>query len=568
MFAAQNQEPSILDALGSNVTDWYNAMDEGLRKSDIVPGTYEYTNHVSYGNVGAIPEGESTMLDIQLNRFCVASLDNSYISVEQTIPITPKSKNTALKDDKVVGDRVYYVGYQYAAEVFDAYDIQSNADRIQNVTHANYEWFLLRNSVQPEAKAESEHYATLEKIRRRDTKVPGTYVDLSLLDKDTEIKAKINLKVPLNSFLLFRQLRYLLSSFGTLTLTVTPSYKNLVVAPAFDPSSVDSIINMGKQTPLAAMAIVNYYKQHSRELDFGFHNLNQPFNQLLNTHTAATLADNNGNKVFKAENNVVSQEEITFVCSTQVSDKIELHTAYYMLQMDVFNSISARYQQIPLIFPIQKIESKEFATPLDTGASIDTGLTVQLRHADGMAVVFKKDLNSHSCFENPQIRYQFNIDGKTFPRQEYETVDDLRTINQTLDFLNFNNLATTSIDKDLSNSLQPYTKILPFAAGGGDPNKHTAMYTSGDRSNFLIGIPFADGSDFQGGISTNGTIQIQLKGARVNYGGNESVKYLRPEAIFTEDAILKIRTVKPPGSPQISITNASIEQVIAAAGAV
>ena len=201
-------------------------------------------------------------------------------------------------------------------------------------------------------------------------------------------------------------------------------------------------------------------------------------------------------------------------------------------------------------------------------ANIDTGLTVQLRHADGMAVVFKKDLNSHSCFENPQIRYQFNIDGKTFPRQEYETVDDLRTINQTLDFLNFNNLATTSIDKDLSNSLQPYTKILPFKAGGGDHEKAKAMYTSGDRSNFMIGIPFADGSDFQGGISTNGTIQIQLKGARVAHGGNENVEYLRPEAIFTEDAILKIRTVKPPGTPQISITNASIEQVIAAAGAV
>ena len=565
MFAAQNQEPSILDALGSNVTDWYNTIDEGLRKSDIVPGTYEYTNHVSYGNVGAIPEGESTMLDIQLNRFCVASLDNSYVTVQQTLPITPKS-TTALKDAKVVGDGVYYAGYEYSAEVFDNYDIQSNADRIQSVPHANYEWFLLRNSVQPEAKEESEHYATLAKIRRRDPRVPGVYVDLSKLDKNTEFKAKLDLKVPLNSFLLFRQLRYLLSSFGTLTLTVTPSYKNLVIAPAFDPSSVDSIINMGKQTPLAAKAIVNYYKEHSRELDFGFHNLNQPFNQLLNTHVAAKL--NSNKDAIEPENNTVSHEAITFACSTQVSDKIELHTAYYMLQMDVFNSISARYQQIPLIFPIQKIESKEFATPLDSEEHIDTGLTVQLRHADGMAVVFKKDLNSHSCFENPQIKYQFNIDGKTFPRQEYATVDDLRTINQTLDYLNFNNLATTSIDKDLSNSLQPYTKILPFAAGGGNHEKPTAMYTSGDRSNFMIGIPFADGCDFQGGISTNGTIQIQLKGTRLDYGGNESVKYLRPEAIFTEDAILKIRTVKPPGSPQISITNASIEQVIAAAGAV
>jgi hypothetical protein len=46
------------------------------------------------------------------------------------------------------------------------------------------------------------------------------------------------------------------------------------------------------------------------------------------------------------------------------------------------------------------------------------------------------------------------------------------------------------------------------------------------------------------------------------------VVYTQPVALFTEDAILKIRTVKPPGVPQISITEASIEQVIAAAGAV
>ena len=93
-------------------------------------------------------------------------------------------------------------------------------------------------------------------------------------------------------------------------------------------------------------------------------------------------------------------------------------------------------------------------------------------------------------------------------------------------------------------------------------------YHSGDRSNFMIGIPFADGCDFQGGISTNGTIQIQLKGNRVKNGQNENVEYTQPVALFTEDAILKIRTIKPPGTAQISITEASIEQVIAAAGAV
>ena len=52
------------------------------------------------------------------------------------------------------------------------------------------------------------------------------------------------------------------------------------------------------------------------------------------------------------------------------------------------------------------------------------------------------------------------------------------------------------------------------------------------------------------------------------FGGNENTDYGNPVAIFTEDAILKIRSMKPPGTPQISITHASIEQLLAAAGAV
>ena len=69
-------------------------------------------------------------------------------------------------------------------------------------------------------------------------------------------------------------------------------------------------------------------------------------------------------------------------------------------------------------------------------------------------------------------------------------------------------------------------------------------------------------------ISTSCTVQIQLTGSRLTNGGIDDVDFGNPVAIFTQDAILKIRSMKPPGSPQISITHASIEQVLAAAGSV
>ena len=543
MFAVQNQEPTIIDALSSNITDWYNAIDEGLRKSDIVPGTYEYTTHPSYGNVGQLQEGADTNLDLQLNRWCIASLENSFITLEQQIPITVNSSTTALKDNKL--PKIYYIGYQYAAEAIYAYDIYSNSDRIQNITHANYEWFLLRNSVQPESKAKSETYATLEKIRRRDPNVPGIYVDLSKLNKDATIVVNLKVKIPLNSFLLLRQLRYMLESFGKLTINITPSYKNLVVVPAYDPIEYNGL------TAAQKTAFDAYYKEHAHDLDFGFHNLNQPCNYIINIDATPT----------------VTHEAVTFKCIEQTTDKVEIHTAYYMLHMDIANALAARYMNVPLIFPVQKIESKDFTTNLAVGdADINTALTIQLKHADGMAVIFKRNVNSHSCFDNPQIEYQFTIDGKTYPRRPYETVDDLRNLNQTLDFLNFNNLATTSIDEDLANSLQPYYTTLNYDATGGFADEKSRIYHSADRSNFLLGIPFADGADFQGGLSTSGTIQIQLRGKRLDVAEHEDVYYGQPVALFTEDAILKIRTVKPPGTPQISITSASLDQVLAAAG--
>ena len=75
----------------------------------------------------------------------------------------------------------------------------------------------------------------------------------------------------------------------------------------------------------------------------------------------------------------------------------------------------------------------------------------------------------------------------------------------------------------------------------------------------MIGIPFCDSKDFMGGISTTGTVQIELHGTRDKIS---NIKY-KATAICFEDALLKIRAVKPDGRPQIEITNASIEQLAA-----
>ena len=71
-----------------------------------------------------------------------------------------------------------------------------------------------------------------------------------------------------------------------------------------------------------------------------------------------------------------------------------------------------------------------------------------------------------------------------------------------------------------------------------------------------------------GGISSNGqTVQIELVGDRssVNPNINNQTWTQAPEAIFLEDKILKIYSMKPAGKKQIDITSATLEQIAAGA---
>ncbi|KAI5532448.1 protein of unknown function, DUF4106 family [Trichomonas vaginalis G3] len=181
-----------------------------------------------------------------------------------------------------------------------------------------------------------------------------------------------------------------------------------------------------------------------------------------------------------------------------------------------------------------------------------------MKHADTMFVLFRRTINDYSCFYNPGIKYHINIDGKYYPREEYSTVEDMRSYNLTLDAMNFNNNFTTTINPEMQSSIMPYVKVWTHTGA------QKTQYTNGDRSNFWLGIPFADSEDFMGGISTVGTVQIQYTGDRDGPDELKAKKFTKPIALFTEDALLKIRSMKPAGAPQIGITTASIEQILAA----
>ena len=542
MFAPQNQEPDIIDAWSGTLQDWYDSIDNALTVSEIIPGNYEYSTATSYGNVGDINEGDSTFVDVFCDRFKIISLDNSYISLEQEVIIkVPSQKDLVFTE--------YYIGYKCSADIIDHYRFYSNTDKIQDVHNARYEWFMLYNSLSDEVKNGSDCFATIDKIRNHNPMVPGVYVDLSKITAEKEITVKIPLRIPVAFFLMLFNLRYYPNWAGKLSIEIFPTYQNLVVAPV-----------------VSHEAFVEHKERiETTSYDLGFRNIGEyPSNNIKKTVEKITTGDGADKKeeekvVYKA----VTQQ---FVGMIQVTKNIKIKLAQYMLRMEVFNALSLKYLNVGMLFPIHQVQIRDFTQYLpdakdsDVPVRYNTAATIGLTHCDTMFIVFRRSQHSRTCFTNPQITYRVNIGGKFYPNETYQTFDDQRHVNLLLDSLNVNNSLLTSISKDILTSAQPfYHRIVYDAEGKGTDKK---CWNGGDNSNFFIGIPFADSEDFMGGLSTTGTVQIELSGDRQVHTEAKSVKFIAPVGIYYEDVLLKIRSQKPMGRSQIEVTTASIEQIL------
>ena len=293
-------------------------------------------------------------------------------------------------------------------------------------------------------------------------------------------------------------------------------------------------------------------------------NIRNVFNNIKKTIEKVTTGEGTDKKeeekvVYKA----VTQQ---FVGMIQVTKNIKIKLAQYMLRMEVFNALSLKYLNVGMLFPIHQVQIRDFTQNLpdandsDVPVRYNTAATIGLTHCDTMFIVFRQNQNSRTCFINPQITYRVNIGGKFYPNETYKTFDDQRHVNLLLDSLNVNNSLLTSISKDILTSAQPfYHRIVYDAEGKGTDKK---CWNGGDNSNFFIGIPFADSEDFMGGLSTTGTVQIELSGDRQVHTEAKSVKFIAPVGIYYEDVLLKIRSQKPMGRSQIEVTTASIEQIL------
>jgi hypothetical protein len=264
-----------------------------------------------------------------------------------------------------------------------------------------------------------------------------------------------------------------------------------------------------------------------------------------------------------ADNEFVSLDTKAFTCTTSTTNKCHIRLAETVVRMDVYNQVLSRFINQPMLFPIQTIISKDFSgqMPNTTNSTINLTMTNALNHCNSMFIVFKKSHDDRTCFENPMINWQVNIDGKFFPREQYQTYNDHKNMNLFLDATNFNGNGLFSVPNDIYHSLQPFLTTRKYAAAGD--GTETKTFVPKDRSNFAIGIPFCEDDTFQAGIHSGGTVQVELRGSRT--GIFPTMYTTSPTGLYVEDCILKLRAVKPSGEPQIAYTHATPEQLLSTA---
>ena len=568
-FAPQNDTNDITDTLNGSLTTWYANVDSALKASECVPGYYEYNQAPSYGTQCPIHEGGSTKIDIATARFNVISLDNSYIDVEFTVPVTIPLMNDAnhlATQGGFTEKYTYYVGFKSAFDLIDSYRIYSNGDLVYTQNHANFESFLNYVSLTDSAKENSPCYATMSKIQRMKPEVPGTYITIEPSQSAaTTIDTKLKFKIPVNSFMMLQNLKWFPGFMGQLTIEIFPTFKNLIWCKVGGFTAFAGDILDGDKITGAAVDAGQAINAHPNECDFDdiyqYGHIFTQINSPCNNH--ASYDNNAGVQAWGIDTQ-------TFTANSSTLDKFHLYLAFYMLKMDVYNALEYNYLQVPLLFPIQTVSNVKFTSPLGTNTNFTLQNTATLSHCDTVFVVFPYDVNSRTCFMNPQLNCQLNINGKYYPRERYNTVDDPRFMNMELDALNINNNPLFSISDDVAFSITPFVKATEI---NHTDNCYYSVYNyhTGDikdKTNFFIGVPLSTDEDFMGGISSNGsTVQVELVGSRGSHNTNVNNENWTqaPEALFLEDRLLKIYSMKPAGRKQIDITSATLEQVSAGA---
>jgi hypothetical protein len=224
--------------LGGNISDFYADVDDAITMSECVKGQYRLNVQPAVNANDNIITPNFATVNISAPGSLVVDLSNSYISLTAKITLKCSTKRdlTATTTDV---DYYYFVGWKSSFEAIRQYEILVNGNTVYTQSFSPIESFIQDQIVTELVRHNSQFmYSSWDNVMHLNPDICGIYIKFNNVKSlgqayvaGDPITVEIPIKIPIERFLILKNLKYLLSWMGKWELRCFFDQGALVVMP-------------------------------------------------------------------------------------------------------------------------------------------------------------------------------------------------------------------------------------------------------------------------------------------------------------------------------------------------
>lgn len=530
MLNPQSRTTNALELIDGSISEYYELIDSALKPSEVNPARYNTTTSPSYQNQCPCLQGSFTTVDIGCADPYVVLLEKSFITPTVEFDITPSAVHTCAGPTPDKNPQVYFVGWKRSLDVAYRYDILYNGREITSQTYNGEESFVIQSIMKDDVREKRPNQLTSYKNAssfNRD--VCGTY--FLLANTQTATRITIPVKITLADFPLFAQFCYLQGWMGNWSIRLFPDSRNIVtcqVDPAYTVGDKKGTLTGGDSY----------------------------------THEFVQIGDSfKGITNYTSDSKNFSYEILKFTVTNYQFKSCEINLTTQMMYRPIYDQIMAKYMTKPLQIPFLKFVFGRFSQAMKN-TQMNSVFSGVIKCCESMFLIPFIDDNHHTVCKNPGFKQLYANIGSygNYPQNPVDTVPNgdnpasyVRFVNMTNDALGLEYSPIISMNESLSNSI--HGACVPYVLNNAGAVGNSKIDIKSDATDFLIGFPFADEADFQGGLTTQGNVNITVYSSGAKFVGPEGTDpfdannlAIGPTAMFMCDHVVMIRP-SPNGAP-------------------
>jgi hypothetical protein len=562
-----------------NVQNYYMQTMNSIIPTDAVKGTYKYTRASAYNSGNPVNSNTYTTLQLTQNGNSVVHVPNTFISttvfVEVNLTKFIQQQQSDPEYNRIALDQMLFIGWKSSIDAIQRYDLLCNSQAVYTQNFVGEESFIQYQTLTDLVKHTTPYtYTSYENASQMNPCVCGKYVLLksqtfnqigkSPNDEIKTITVRIPIKIPLSSFSILQNIKYLHSWFGRWELRLFFAPQNMVILP-INPSNVlrwwlSYITDPDVQVPETywmtdgkqvnpKLAFVQSYTIQQIASDFDTY----PEVHMWEQEPIASNIDlrwRGGNRFIQFGDPIPIayhfdatryQEgiwsETTFNLVKMECYDVEIIYACFQLRSDINMSLKQQFLSgQPLTYLVNVFMISRFTGLPTMGSECDPEhpqdfsmtLDQTLNNVNTMFILPFNSHYQHTVCYQPYVKNFQLLMGEfgiypliamnTFPTGD-QLPNYIMFNNYVQDALNYNSSRLFSFTDQMSYQFNGNTYVNRSNSKDGKPRSY--LETTGvptnkgrcntmDDSNFFIPMTFSTENDFQGGLSSP-TINVNIK---------------------------------------------------------